>query len=102
MSRSATQADAEAIARLAARTFPAACPPHTPPEAIEAHIRTELSPSRFREHMTYARFFVVDDDEADFLGGHDGAEFLDLTGAEQRRRPRSRERCSRRDSCRRR
>jgi GNAT superfamily N-acetyltransferase len=61
MPRSATQADAEAIARLAARTFPAACPPHTPAHAIEAHIRTELSPSRFREHMTYARFFVVDD-----------------------------------------
>lgn len=62
--RPATTADADAIARLAARTFPLACPDHTPPDAIEAHIRDELNADRFRAHMDSAEFLVVD--------GHDG------------------------------
>jgi GNAT superfamily N-acetyltransferase len=53
---------------LAARTFASACPPHTPREAIEAHIASELSAGRFREHMMHARFFVVDDGPE--LGGY--------------------------------
>lgn len=61
MPRPATPADAEALARLAARTFASACPPHTPPDAIEAHIATELSAQRFLEHMSHARFYVVDE-----------------------------------------
>lgn len=58
--RAATPDDAEAIARLAARTFALACPDHTPPEAIEAHIANELNAQRFREHMATATFLVVD------------------------------------------
>jgi len=60
MPRVATVQDVEAIARLAARTFPLACPPSTTAEAIEAHIRDELSPARFRELMATATFLVVD------------------------------------------
>ncbi|HPJ20079.1 MAG: GNAT family N-acetyltransferase [Actinobacteria bacterium] len=58
--RPATPADVDAIARLAARTFALACPDHTPPEAIAAHIATELTADRFREHMARAQFLVVD------------------------------------------
>jgi ribosomal protein S18 acetylase RimI-like enzyme len=58
--RRADLTDAEAIARLAARTFPLACPDHTPAEAILRHIATELSADRFREHMASAQFLVVD------------------------------------------
>ncbi len=66
--RTATPADAEAIARLAARTFPLACPDHTPPDAIETHIREELSAERFRGHMASARFLVVDGDPGEVVG----------------------------------
>lgn len=62
MPRPATPADAEALARLAARTFASACPPQTPQAAIEAHIATELTAQRFLEHMSHARFYVVDGD----------------------------------------
>lgn len=58
--RPATTADVDAIARLAARTFALACPDHTPSEAIAAHIATELTADRFRQHMARAQFLVVD------------------------------------------
>jgi ribosomal protein S18 acetylase RimI-like enzyme len=58
--RRATTADADAIARLAARTFPLACPPHTPPSAITAHIANELNAARFMEYMRTSEFYVVD------------------------------------------
>jgi len=58
--RAATPDDAEAIARLAARTFALACPDHTPQAAIEAHIANELNADRFREHMATAAFLVID------------------------------------------
>ena len=58
--RVATVEDADDIAALAARTFPLACPDHTPAEAIEKHIRTELNADRFRDHMDTAQFLVVD------------------------------------------
>lgn len=41
--RAATVADAEAIAALAAATFPLACPPHTTPADIAEHIEQRLS-----------------------------------------------------------
>lgn len=40
---------APAIARLAATTFPLACPTHSTPENIAAHIAAELSPERFAD-----------------------------------------------------
>ncbi|MCU0280057.1 MAG: hypothetical protein MUE31_14355, partial [Candidatus Nanopelagicales bacterium] len=66
--RTATAADAEAIARLAARTFPLACPDHTPPDAIAIHIRDELNAGRFREHMATSRFLVVDGAPGEVVG----------------------------------
>lgn len=66
--RPATLDDAEAIARLAARTFPLACPDHTPPEAIAAHIRDELNADRFREHMKTSQFLVVDAADGEVCG----------------------------------
>ncbi len=70
MPRRATPDDADAIARLAARTFADACPPHTPQEAIAAHIATELTAERFRALMPGARFFVVDSDDGDEVCGY--------------------------------
>lgn len=64
MIRRATTADAEKLAVLAARTFPLACPPHTPPDAIAAHIATELSPERFTEYMAAGAEFYLIGDEA--------------------------------------
>lgn len=58
--RRATRDDADALARLAARTFPLACPDHTPPDAMAIHVATELSPQRFRDQMDVAEFHLVD------------------------------------------
>ncbi|QIS43074.1 GNAT family N-acetyltransferase [Clavibacter capsici] len=49
--RVATPADADEVAAVAARTFALACPPSTTAEAIAEHIRTVLSPARFRAHL---------------------------------------------------
>ncbi|OUE19922.1 Protease synthase and sporulation negative regulatory protein PAI 1 [Clavibacter michiganensis] len=49
--RVAAPADADEVAALAARTFALACPPTTTAEAIAEHIRTVLSPARFRAHL---------------------------------------------------
>ncbi|WP_435736541.1 GNAT family N-acetyltransferase [Cellulosimicrobium sp. PMB13] len=46
--RAATPDDAPSLARLAALTFPLACPPGTSPAAIAEHVATQLSPDRFR------------------------------------------------------
>ncbi|MFE4465934.1 GNAT family N-acetyltransferase [Oerskovia sp. NPDC056781] len=45
--RTATPADADRLAALAAITFPLACPPDSDPAAVAEHIRTQLSPERF-------------------------------------------------------
>lgn len=66
--RSAVVADAEAVARLAARTFPLACPDHTPPEAIAEHIRTQLNARSFRELMATSQFLVVDGPDGEVSG----------------------------------
>ena len=49
--RRATPADAQTLAALAARTFPLACPPHTPPDAMAEHIATSLAidPDAFQD-----------------------------------------------------
>lgn len=57
--RVATPDDAEEVAALAARTFALACPPTTTAAAIEEHIRTVLSPARFREHLADPAHRVV-------------------------------------------
>ena len=45
--RSAKAGDAHALSALAARTFPEACPPDLPCEAIDAFIAAELTPDMF-------------------------------------------------------
>ena len=45
--RRAEVGDAHALSALAARTFPEACPPDLPREAIDAFIAAELSPDMF-------------------------------------------------------
>ena len=47
----ATAADAEALARLAAATFPLACPPGAAQPNITAFIESTLSAQRFREYL---------------------------------------------------
>jgi ribosomal protein S18 acetylase RimI-like enzyme len=49
--RLATPADAEALARLAAVTFPLACPPSTTAESIADFIATHLTEFRFAEYL---------------------------------------------------
>jgi ribosomal protein S18 acetylase RimI-like enzyme len=43
--------DIDELAALAAATFPLACPPSTPPDAIAAFITTQLSPPRFADYL---------------------------------------------------
>ncbi|MGO3327936.1 GNAT family N-acetyltransferase [Gordonia sp. (in: high G+C Gram-positive bacteria)] len=45
------RADAESVAAVAAVTFPLACPPHSSPADIVAHIDAQLSPDKFAEYM---------------------------------------------------
>ncbi len=49
--RPATEADASALAAVAAATFPLACPPHTTDAAITHFIATVLSEERFTEYL---------------------------------------------------
>ena len=69
--RSAAPDDAGPLARVAASTFPLACPPRTTAEANPDFIRTVLSPERFAAHLTDpARALLVaeDDCEAEPVG----------------------------------
>ncbi len=50
--RQATVNDAEALAEIGARTFRLGCPPETREEDLAAFIATELTPSKFREHLS--------------------------------------------------
>ena len=49
--RRAVASDAAALHRLAAATFPLACPPHTTDEAKAAFIAANLTPARFDEYL---------------------------------------------------
>lgn len=61
--RQAGPDDAEAIAALAARTFPLACPPTTSPEDIAEHVATELTADRFRQHLAESLIVVAEIDQ---------------------------------------
>ncbi|MGR0321017.1 GNAT family N-acetyltransferase [Agromyces sp. ZXT2-3] len=50
--RPAAAGDAEALARLAAVTFPLACPPSTTADAIASFIAEQLSEVRFAEYLS--------------------------------------------------
>jgi ribosomal protein S18 acetylase RimI-like enzyme len=49
--RTAGPEDAAALARVAAATFPLACPPHTTPKAIADFIAANLTEARFAEYL---------------------------------------------------
>lgn len=53
--RPATAADLPELTRLAARTFPDACPPGLEPASISAHTAQALSPERFAAWLTDPR-----------------------------------------------
>ncbi len=67
--RAARQSDVEALAALAAETFPMACPPEITDEDIAAFVEANLSPERFRSHLD-APLHAVLVHESD--GGLDG------------------------------
>jgi ribosomal protein S18 acetylase RimI-like enzyme len=68
--RPATVVDAEALAEVAAVTFPLACPPHTTQEAKASFIASVLSPERFAEYAAddRRRLFVAEDDSGEIIG----------------------------------
>jgi ribosomal protein S18 acetylase RimI-like enzyme len=68
--RTATDADAIALAEVAAVTFPLACPPHTTQEAKSSFIASVLSPQRFTEYAAdrRRRLFVAEDETGAIVG----------------------------------
>ncbi len=62
--REAGVADVCALSRLAARAFPAACPPGLAAADVAAYIRTELTEARFGAHLAEHVLLVVDDPDA--------------------------------------
>ena len=61
---------AEDVAAVAAATFPLACPPHSSPEDIAAHIDAHLSPDRFVEYIVdpAKQVLAARDDDASLIG----------------------------------
>lgn len=57
--RRGTASDADALAQLAAATFPLACPPDSQPEDIAAFISANLGPSQFAAHLADPRRAVI-------------------------------------------
>jgi GNAT superfamily N-acetyltransferase len=51
--------DTEALAAVAARTFPLACPPSIAPENIASFIDTNLSAERFAEYLADPRRAII-------------------------------------------
>lgn len=68
--RTATAADAAALAEVAAVTFPLACPPHTTQEAKASFIAAVLSSERFAEYAVdlHRRLLVAEDDSGTIVG----------------------------------
>jgi ribosomal protein S18 acetylase RimI-like enzyme len=51
--------DTDELAAVAARTFPLACPPSTPPENVASFIDTNLSATRFAEYLADPRRAIL-------------------------------------------
>ncbi len=68
--RSAAPVDVDALAELAALTFPLACPPHTTDEAKAAHIAEHLGPESFRGYLADPDrlLFVAEDGDGRVVG----------------------------------
>ncbi|MBD7952419.1 GNAT family N-acetyltransferase [Oerskovia rustica] len=71
--RTATPADADRLAALAAITFPLACPPGSDPAAVAEHIRTQLSPERFVAWTASADHALLVAESPGSPGSPDGA-----------------------------
>src|SRR3954469_849108 len=64
-------ADAAALAEVAAVTFPLACPPSTPREAIDDFVATALSEAAFERYLADPdRVLLVDDPGDGALAGY--------------------------------
>lgn len=70
----AAPADVDALADLAARTFPDACPPFLDRERIEAHIAEVLGPDRFADWQRDPRVALTVAELPDGFDGIDGVE----------------------------
>src|SRR4051812_36825906 len=68
--RSALATDVEALARLAALTFPLACPPGSTPQDQQAFIAAVLSPERFAEYVADPQRVVLVAESDDELVGY--------------------------------
>ncbi|MBB4854402.1 ribosomal protein S18 acetylase RimI-like enzyme [Mycobacteroides chelonae] len=64
----ATVADSTAVAAVAARTFPLACPPSSTPQDIAAFIATNLTAIQFDEYIRDNRVLVARQDDAAIVG----------------------------------
>ena len=73
--RQATEHDVEALAELAKRTFPLACPPGHTPENIADHIRRVLSVDNFRDYATDPNFALLVATSGATLAGYSLADF---------------------------
>ncbi|QHT56697.1 GNAT family N-acetyltransferase [Cellulomonas sp. H30R-01] len=68
--RPATPADVDALAALAAVTFPLACPPGSTPADQQEFIARVLSPERFAEYVVDGERAVLVADEGGVLSGY--------------------------------
>jgi ribosomal protein S18 acetylase RimI-like enzyme len=69
MIRTATPADAPALAELAAETFPLACPPHTTEASIAAFIAEHFTVARFDAYLAdRARALLIAEDAERLVG----------------------------------
>lgn len=67
--RTAQPSEADALAALAAATFPLACPPTSTPEDHAAFIAEHLTPERFADYLAdAARDLLVADDDDTLVG----------------------------------
>lgn len=68
--REAKAADIPALAELAARTFPLACPPQVPPADVQAFIAANLSAERFGEYLGDPERLIILADDGGRLSGY--------------------------------
>jgi ribosomal protein S18 acetylase RimI-like enzyme len=62
--------DTDELAAVAARTFPLACPPSTPPENIASFIDTNLSATRFAEYLADPQRAILSAQQDDRIVGY--------------------------------
>ena len=73
--RTATEDDVDALAALAALTFPLACPPGHTPQNIADHIKSVLSAEKFLEYATANDFALFVATSSGVLAGYAMVDF---------------------------